>query len=283
MENIGGDIFEVSMSDVRLPARRADAHKGDFGRALIIAGSVGYTGAPTLAARAAVRSGAGLVFLGVPGAIYGIEAVKNDEAMVFPLPEDVPKALGEALGRLEKCDACLIGPGLGLSDWAEALTYAVLENSRVPVIVDADGITAVSRHIDILDKLSCPVILTPHEGEFARLSDGLTRLSRPEAAREFALAHNATVVLKGRGTATAVPDGRVFVNTTGNPGMAKGGSGDVLAGMILALTVQGIPLPEAAVWAVCLHGAAGDMCAEKFGQYAMTPCDMTDCLKFILR
>lgn len=278
---LSDNTFEVTASDVSLPVRRADAHKGDFGRVLIISGSVGFTGAPAFAARAAVRSGAGLVFLGVPESIYTIEAVKNDEAMVFPLPDSLTEALSELLRRLQKCDACLIGPGLGLSTWARELTYAIIENSSVPLIVDADGITAVSRHIDVLDKLSCPLILTPHEGEFTRLSDALTRKSREEAAREFAAEHGVTVVLKGRRTVTAQPDGVCFVNPTGGPGMAKGGSGDVLAGMILAFLGQKIP---GAVWkAVYYHGLAGDRCAESFGEAAMTPTDMTEILKSILR
>ncbi len=281
MKELGEGIFELEAEDAYLPARDVRAHKGDFGRVLIIAGSVGFTGAPALAARAAVRSGAGLVFLGVPEDIYTIEAVKNDEAMVFPLPSSLPEAIGEVTKRLQKCDACLVGPGLGLTSWARELTYAVLESSNVPLIIDADGITAVSRHIDILDKLSCPAVLTPHEGEFARLSDALTRTTREEAAREFAAAHNVTLVLKGHRTVIARPDGLTFISPTGNPGMATGGSGDVLAGMILAFLGQRIPNAE--LKAVYLHGAAGDMCAERYGQYAMTPSDMTDLLKSVLR
>lgn len=274
---------EVHPEDVRLPIRRADAHKGDFGRVLICAGSVGFTGAPAFAARAAVRSGAGLVFLMVPEDIYAIEAVKNDEAMVFPLPEDAAAAAEAAIRRLDGCDALLLGPGLGLSDFAEHLTTELLRNAKVPVILDADGITLISRHIDILDKLSCPVIMTPHEGEFARLSPLLETKSRVEAAALFAVEHHVTLVLKGSGTVTALPDGRVFVNTTGNAGMATGGSGDVLAGMILSLIGQGIPPDKAVPWAVCLHGRAGDIAAERFGQYAMTPSDMIDILKSVMR
>ena len=281
MKELSEGTFEMTASDAVLPERRVDAHKGDFGRVLIIGGSVGFTGAPAFAAKAAVRSGAGLVFLGVPEDIYEIEAVKNDEAMVFPLPGTVPGALKELLPRVEKCDAVLIGPGLGLSRWARELVPGVLEAARAPVIVDADGITAISGHIDLPDKLSCPVVLTPHEGEFARLSDALTRLDRVSAAREYAQRHGVTLVLKGHRTVTATPDGRCVVNTTGNPGMATGGSGDVLAGMITAFIAQNIPDPV--IKAVYLHGLAGDRCAEEFGQYAMTPTDMTERLKFILR
>ena len=275
--------FTVDEEDVRLPLRRRDAHKGDFGKCLILAGSVGYTGAPAFAARAAVRSGAGLVFLGVPRDIYAIEAIKNDEAMVFPLSSDSGETVREVLKRLEQCDAVLIGPGWGLSQWAKELVWTVLENARVPVIVDADGITAVSRHIERLDKLSCPLILTPHDGEFARLSDGLKHKDRLTAARDFATEHGVILVLKGYRTVTAFPDGTAFINTTGNPGMATGGSGDVLAGMILSLVGQKLPLTEAIPWAVNLHGAAGDACAAAMGEYAMTPSDMIESLKSIMR
>lgn len=281
MKQLDRDIYEIGASDAGLPERRRDAHKGTFGRVLIVAGSAGFTGAPVFAARAAVRSGAGLVFLAVPENIWAVEAVKNDEAMVLPLSPSLPEALETLAPHVAKADAVVLGPGLGLSAWARELVYAVLESCRAPLVLDADGITAVSRHIDVLDKLSCPLTLTPHEGEFARLTDALTRKPREEAAREFATAHGVTVVLKGHRTVTAQPDGVCYVNTTGGPGMARGGSGDVLAGMIAAFLGQKIP---GAVWkAVYYHGLAGDRCAESFGEYAMTPSDMIDCLKSVLR
>lgn len=281
MKNIGDNIFELEPEDAALPTRDESAHKGNFGRVLIIAGSVGFTGAPAFAARAAVRSGAGLVFLAVPQEIWAVEAVKNDEAMVLPLSPSLPEALETLAPHVAKADAVVLGPGLGLSAWARELVYAVLESCRAPLVLDADGITAVSRHIDRLDKLSCPAILTPHEGEFARLTDALARKPREEAAREFAEAHGVTVVLKGHRTVTAQPDGVCYVNPTGNPGMAKGGSGDVLAGMIAAFLGQKIP---GAVWkAVYLHGAAGDLCAEAENQLAMTPSDMIGYLRFFMR
>ena len=272
---------EFHLSHISLPARREDAHKGDFGRVVIAAGSVGFTGAPTLAARAAVRCGAGLVFLFVPREIYGIEAVKNDEAMVIPLSESLPEALSRLLPSVASADAVVIGPGLGLSPFARELVYAVLESAACPVVADADAITAIGKRPEILKRRAGPLILTPHEGEFTRLSHGLERLPREEAAREYAVENGVTVVLKGHRTVTALPDGQVTVNTTGNPGMAKGGSGDVLSGMIGALVAQGIP--NAVETAVCLHGAAGDSCAEKYGQYAMTPSDMIDELRTVLK
>lgn len=282
------NVFTVTENDVSLPKRRIDAHKGDFGRVLIIAGSTCFTGAPSFASRAAVRSGAGLVHLGVPEAIYQIEAVKNDEAMVFPLPCDgdgriTTASVKKILSMLEKSTVCLIGPGLGLSRDVFDTVYEVIGSSRVPVLVDADGITAVSRNIDVLDRASCPVILTPHEGEFLRLGGELSRLGRVDAARDFAVKHNAVLVLKGHETVSAFPDGSVYVNTTGNPGMAKGGSGDVLAGMTAALIAQLPDLKKAVTAAVYLHGKAGDVCCEKFGEYAMTPSDVIDAISDVTR
>ena len=270
----------------RLPRRPRQAHKGDFGRLLILAGSEGYTGAPVLAARAALRTGAGLVFLGVPRDIYPIVAVKCDEAMPFPLPEDHRAILDRAAG----CDAVLIGPGLGRRPETEQLVLELLEELEVPVVLDADGINALAGHIDVLDGRRAPTVLTPHEGEFARLTGcSLPIGDRLSAARDFAAAHRCTVVLKGHGTVTAAPDGRVWVNSTGGPGMAKGGSGDVLAGMTAALWGQRLlrrgedDLPRLAAAAVYYHGLAGDLCAGRFGEYAMLPGDMIEALPQVLK
>ena len=270
----------------RLPRRPRQAHKGDFGRLLILAGSEGYTGAPVLAARAALRTGAGLVFLGVPRDIYPIVAVKCDEAMPFPLPEDHRAILDRAAG----CDAVLIGPGLGRRPETEQLVLELLEELEVPVVLDADGINALAGHIDVLDGRRAPTVLTPHEGEFARLTGcSLPIGDRLSAARDCAAAHRCTVVLKGHGTVTAAPDGRVWVNSTGGPGMAKGGSGDVLAGMTAALWGQRLlrrgedDLPRLAAAAVYYHGLAGDLCAGRFGEYAMLPGDMIEALPQVLK
>lgn len=276
----------IPINNIHLPARKPDAHKGNFGRVLIISGSMGYTGAPSFASHAAVRSGAGLVFLGVPEKIYAIEAVKNNEAMAFPLPCDEKgrlsqKAIPEILERLDKCDLCLIGPGLGLSEDTFKIVYSVIEASRVPLIIDADGITAVANSIDSLRRANCPIVLTPHEGEFLRLGGSL-ELGRENAARSFAEKYGVTLVLKGHGTVIAHPDGDAFINETGNPGMAKGGSGDVLAGMMAGLIPQ-LGFKEGISAAVYYHGLAGDRARDKFGEYAMTPSDIIDCLGDVLR
>ena len=264
-------LIQVEQDTFRLPRRRRDAHKGDFGRVFILAGSVGYTGAPIFAANAAVRTGSGLVFLGVPEEIWSVVALKCAEAMPYPLERDLDAILKHISGSA----AVLVGPGLGLG--AGELVRSLVPRIDQPLVLDADGLNALSGHMQLLDARTAPTVLTPHEGEFARLTGcSLPVADRTAAARELAAAHNCTVVLKGYRTVTAAPDGRVWVNTTGNPGMAKGGSGDVLAGMILSLIGQGITASESAAMAVWLHGRAGDLAAQRFGEYSMTPSDLLD-------
>lgn len=259
-----------------LPRRDPEGHKGDFGKVLCLCGSVGYTGAPVFASRAAVRTGSGLVFLGVPEPIWPVAAVKSDEAMPFPLPAaDGRLALaaeGEIRRRLANCDAALIGCGLGRGEETDALTRHLLD-AEIPLVLDADGINALAGHIDVLDKRKGRVtVLTPHAGEFARVGD-LSR-GREASASAFAQAHGVVLVLKGHRTVIAAPDGRLAVNPTGNSGMAKGGSGDVLAGMVVSLLGQGMAPFAAACCAVYLHGLAGDLAAEELTERAMTPSDM---------
>ncbi len=275
VDNAETDCYAVTAGDITLPRRQKITHKGDYGRDLIIAGSVGFSGAPVLAAKAASMTGAGLVSLGVPETIYRIAAVKCDEEMPFPLPCTADGGLSglavyAILEKLNKADACLLGPGLGQSQSVSEIVTAVLKNSRVPLILDADGINAVAGNIDILDEATCPVILTPHDGEFRRLGADLSGGSRLQEARRFAAAHGCILVLKGHRTITALPDGTVYINTTGGPAMAKGGTGDVLAGMITSLIGQKFPLKDAVLAAVFLHGLAGDMCAGQYGDYSVT-------------
>lgn len=268
-----------------LPDRDPWGHKGTFGKILLLCGSRGFTGAAYLAAMGALRTGAGLVFLGVPESIYAIEAVKLNEPVVFPLPDKDGKlseeAIPEIMARLPQMDAVLIGCGLGQSEGALAVVKAVLENAACPVIVDADGINVLSAHRDILRGRQYPTILTPHDGEFARIGGCLTA-DRMESAAALARDLDCIVLLKGH--RTCISDGRTgYRNTTGNPGMAVGGSGDVLAGMIVSLLGQGIAHLEAAACGAWLHGAAGDLCAEELGQYAMLPTDMLNALPRLLK
>ncbi len=280
-------ITSEAFVDALLPRRDRSAHKGDFGRVLIVAGSVGYTGAPVLAANAALRTGAGLIFTGVPEAVYPIVAQKLDEPMVFPLACDGEgrlntRAIPELVQRLENCDACLVGPGLGRSPAILDVVSAVLTHGACPVILDADGINCLEGNIDVLGQAKCPVILTPHDGEFRRLGGDPSPARRYESVRELARTWGVTVLLKGHRTLIVSPD-QLYLNPTGNPGMATGGSGDVLAGILLALLGQGLAPAEAAAAAAWLHGAVGDYCAEVWGEYGMTPNDMIASLPLFLK
>ena len=289
VEGLDCPVCTVEEDDVRLPRRARDAHKGDFGKCAILGGSVGYTGAPVLAARAAVRTGAGLVWVGVPAPIWPVAAAKLDEAMPFPLPAGKEGQLsleaGEAIhNRLAGCMVCLVGPGLGRGNGVAAVVRHLLQETHIPVVLDADGINALEGHIDVLDaRQGLHTVLTPHDGEFARLGGDLSVGDRLGEARRFAMEHGCCLVLKGHRTITAFPDGTAYINTTGNPGMAKGGSGDVLGGMILALLGQGLPARQAVPYAVWLHGAAGDKCAAEMGEYGMTPTDLVAALPGVIR
>ena len=267
-----------------LPDRKEEAHKGNFGRVLLLCGSLGYTGAPALAARGALRTGAGLIYLGVPEKIYAIEAVKLDEPMVFPLPCKAgmlsEEALPEILERLGTMDVCLMGPGGGRSPGVEAVVRAVVRSFRGPLVLDADGINVMAPHKNELCGRAGPLVLTPHPGEFRRL--GGDPEDRQKSAEAIAGELGAVVLLKGH--RTLITDGnRTYCNTTGNPGMATGGSGDVLSGMILSLLGQGLAPLEAAAAGAWLHGAAGDLAARRLGQYAMTPTDLLTDLPQLLK
>ncbi len=276
------EIKELTRTQVLslLPDRPREAHKGDFGRILLLCGSRGYTGAAALAAMGALRSGAGLVFLGVPENIYPIVAGKLLEPVVFPLPDREGRlseaALPEILDRLKNMDAVLMGPGMGQSEDVFRTVKCVLENAACPVVLDADGINVLAGHKNLLRGRKAPVIVTPHDGEFARLHGPVSR-DRLQSAVELARETGTIVLLKGH--RTLITDGTtVYRNTTGNPGMAVGGSGDVLAGILVSLLGQGLAPLEAAACAAWLHGAAGDFCAERIGEYGMLPSDMLEAL-----
>jgi len=291
-----------------LPRRDRNAHKGDFGRAVILGGAVGYSGAPVLAARAAVRSGAGLVSVLVPEPIYSIVAAKLECAMPYPLRSDTSGAFGAknldsiscivsglatgtldrgacktALERMEKADAALVGPGLSREKDAAWVSRKLMEELACPLVLDADGINALSGHIDVLDsRMGRLTVLTPHDREFIRLGVELTE-DREACARSFAVEHGCVLVLKGHRTVTAFPDGECFVNTTGNPGMAQGGSGDALSGLLVSLLAQGFKPKKAVPWAVWLHGRAGDLAAAEKGEYGMTVGDLIEAIPYAMK
>ncbi|MCD8099657.1 MAG: NAD(P)H-hydrate dehydratase [Oscillospiraceae bacterium] len=283
LDGAGIDCFAVTDGEISLPARPRLSHKGSFGRVLIVGGSVGYTGAPCMCAAAAVRAGAGLVSLGVPERIYPMTAVKSDEAMPFPLPCDGAGRLGAdclpQLGeKLKNSDVCVLGPGLGRSAELGELARSLVGSAQCRMVIDADGLFALGSEPDCLRSAALPPVLTPHEGEFARLGGELTG-DRCGDARRFAQKYNCVLVLKGHRTIAAFPDGEVYIITHGNAGMAKGGTGDVLAGVIGAMLGQ-FDLKRAVLTALHLHALAGDMCAEELGQYGMCP---TDIIKMLPR
>lgn len=269
-----------------LPRRDPAGHKGNFGKVLCVCGSVGYTGAPIFASRAAVRTGAGLVFLAVPKSVWPVAAVKSDEAMPFPLPETADGKLSllaeESIRqRASDCDAVLIGCGLG-RDWqTDALVQNLLSIEK-PLVLDADGLNALGQSVELLQKRTAPTVLTPHEGEFLRLGGDLSR-GREAAAAAFSRNYGVYLVLKGHHTLVAAPDGCMAVNGTGNSGMAKGGSGDVLAGMLLSLLGQGCEAYDACCAAVWLHGRAGDLAAADKGERGMTPTDLLEQIPYAMK
>ncbi len=266
-----------------LPVRREDGHKGSFGKLLIVGGAVGYTGAPYLAALAAVRSGCGLVYLGVPERVWPVEAVKCASAMPFPLPDDGARltcgALEPIRERLAACGVLALGPGLGRSAELTALVGALLRETEQPVVLDADGLNALSEDLSALDaRRGRTTVLTPHDGELARLLgvslDSLNQRDRVETARAFAAAHGCVLVRKGHRTLVALPDGAVLENTCGGSALSKGGSGDVLTGLIASLLAQGADAARAAACGVWLHARAGDLLAERMTAYCVTPEDV---------
>ena len=259
------------MVRARLPARPPDSHKGSYGRSLVVAGSVGFTGAAALAALGALRTGAGLVTLCVPQAVYPIIAGLVAEAMPRPVDDDGRQLSASALDAIREAaamaDAVAVGPGLGVSAGVRAVVEGLLRDGR-PLVVDADALNVLAGRAAALADASGPVVITPHPGELARLVDSTPadiQADRLAAARAAASRFRCVVVLKGARTVVAQPDGEAFIVPTGNPGMASGGMGDVLTGMIAAFLGQGLRAPEAAWTAAYLHGLAADLIAEERG------------------
>ena len=278
-EGVSCSLFLAEASDISLPERKVHTHKYSYGRALILAGSTGYSGAPVLAANACEKSGAGLTHLIVPESIYAIAASRCDGAVVTPCPASdsgsfSPESLSVILPLLKKADACVIGPGLGTGDASATIVEAVIRAADCPLILDADALTVCARNRHLLSASHSPVIITPHEGEFTRLGGDLSS-GRLSGALNFASAFpDLILILKGYGTLT-VSGEKVTVNPTGGPAMAKGGSGDVLCGILCALLAQGMSPYAAAYTAVYLHGLAGDLACKETGEYSLTPSDIT--------
>ncbi len=268
------------------PKREKFTHKGNYGKVLLLCGSVGTSGAAVLAARASCRSGSGLVYLGVPKSIYPIAAGRVLEAVVFPLEDKntghfLTENFDSLKDRLAKMDAVLIGPGCGQSDEFKGLVKKILQFCQVPVVLDADAINVFQDNPLELKEHSCPLILTPHDGEFSRIFSGKRE---DRAADAVSLAKQLDAVVLRKGFQCLITDGKViYKNFSGNPGMAKGGSGDVLSGIMVSILGRNRNVLKASAGAVYLHGLAGDLAARYVGMEGMLPSDMIDAIPFCLK
>jgi NAD(P)H-hydrate epimerase len=268
------------------PKRKPDAHKGTYGHLLVVAGSIGKSGAAALAGRAALRSGVGLCTVATAVSQQPIVAGVSMEVMTEALPETAVqsisfKAKDRVLELASQRDAVALGPGLSLDLESQALARALVAELDRPMVVDADALSALAGHLDLLDLAPAPRVLTPHPGEMARMlgtSIALVEADRIETVREFCARHRVYLVLKGARSVLGGPDGRVFINHTGNPGMATGGSGDVLTGMIGAFLARRFD-PLAALQAGCvLHGLAGDLAAADRGEEGLIASDIIEAI-----
>ena len=283
--------IELLMKDyisALIPERKKYSHKGNYGHVLIVAGSRGKTGAALMAAKACLRCGTGLVTIGVPESLANIFQSRVTEEMTLILPDKGDgtlsvRASNKILDFLNKtADLLAIGPGIGVSAETEKLMRTLIKNSETPIVIDADGINSIKGEKEVFSKIKAPLILTPHPGEMARLlqDSGLgikdIEKDRINTATSFAKETGTYLVLKGVPTIIAMPDGRAFINSTGNPGMATAGTGDVLTGMISGFLNQ-TPNPiHACITGVYMHGLAGDMAASEKGQYSLIATDIID-------
>ncbi len=284
------ELLTAEEIGVLVRPRRRVAHKGDFGHLLVLAGARGKSGAALLCGGAALRVGTGLVTLGGPSALNAVFSSVLIEAMTIPLPElpDGSFCLDEnaTAQAMKGKTAIAFGPGVGVSTDTIGLTRWLLSHSEAPLVIDADGLNCVATDVAVLQKARVPVVLTPHPGEMARLlqvSNAEVQAKRLDVARAFAVEHKCFLVLKGANTIIAAPDGRAWINTTGNPGMASGGMGDVLTGIIGGLLAQGYAPEEACQLGVFLHGYAGDRAAEERGEAGILARDLIERLPEGLR
>ena len=277
-----GDSVGVELP--RLPERVAEGHKGHYGLALIVGGSRGMAGAAALAGMAALRGGAGLVRLAIPDACLDTIAAFEPSYMTLPLASDRRgrislDALPQIFEQAERATAVAVGPGLGRSLGLDTIVARLYENLKIPMVLDADGLNGLAARLDRLGRPAGPRVLTPHPGEFERLAGVKPRAEKERIAEAARLAKRLSAVVVLKGHRTVIADGeRTAVNTTGNPGMATGGSGDVLTGLITSLICQNLASFEAARLGVYLHGLAGDIAAESLGQESLTARDLVTTL-----
>jgi hydroxyethylthiazole kinase-like uncharacterized protein yjeF len=278
------DTAELDMG--LLKPRPAQSHKGDYGHLFVLSGSPGKTGAAAMVCSGALRTGTGLVTLGIPASLNPILEAKLTEAMTAPLPDAgsgylVVDALERIHQLLEGKTALALGPGISTESQVQEAIVKLIAEATLPLIIDADAITALASRSEILKQCKGSVVLTPHPGEMSRLM-GITAQEvqddRIGVAKTCAASYNSIVVLKGNRTVITTPEGKVYINATGNPGMASGGTGDVLTGMIGGLLAQGLSSLEAAKWGVFLHGLAGDLAAQAIGEIPLIASDIIDYL-----
>jgi ADP-dependent NAD(P)H-hydrate dehydratase / NAD(P)H-hydrate epimerase len=274
-----------------IPPRPRSSHKGGYGHLLVLAGSPGMTGAAALASMAALRAGAGLVTLGIPESLNPILEEKCTEVMTLTLPETSagtlsPDAIPEILDFCRNIDVAAIGPGLSRNSETGELVRELVRSCPVPLIIDADGLNLIADDLLVLKDAHSELILTPHPGEMCRL-DGCKKeelfADREGTARRFARDNNLILVLKGAGTLIASPEGPLRINLNGNPGMATGGTGDILTGLIAGFMAQGLKGGDAACLGVYVHGAAGDQAAEKVGEISLIASDLLRAIPVVLK
>lgn len=283
----------VNVSDVIaiFPKRQPSASKGDFGHLLVVAGSIGYTGAAYLTAQAAALSGSGLVTLAVGKTIYPILAAKLTEVMVKPFIETRDGSLSlmaekDLINFSQNCNVLAIGPGVSQNKETQGLVRNLVGKIDRPIVLDADGINAFAGETLALKSAKAPLVMTPHPGEMARLIEKTVdevQSDRKGLALKFASEYNTVLVLKGHGTVVASPDGRIYINGTGNAGMATGGTGDVLTGLIASFIGQGLDPFSAAVLGTYYHGLAGDMAAKEKGHLSLLATDLLNKLPDVLK
>ncbi len=276
------DVIDINLVKNSLPKLDDYANKKDRGRLFSLCSSIGMPGACVMSAKAALRTGVGLVDVAVLKDNYSVIASQLIEPVftVLDSNDGVTYSYSQSeviLSSISKATACLIGCGLGVSNDTKKLVYKIIKNCKIPMVIDADGINIVSQNIDILKEAVADIILTPHPGEMARLlgvTPDIIQKDRYNIAHEFSMKYNVVLVLKGAKTLISMPNGKVYINLTCNNGLAKGGSGDILSGMIASFLAQGMEKGKASICAVHLHGLAGDICAKEYSKTYMLPTDI---------
>lgn len=284
-------IIEGSHVAKLIPLRRNESNKSDYGRVFIISGSAGMTGSGCLAASAVLRVGAGLVYLGVPESLAPIYGASLIEPITIPLQDNgagylSKNSIGNVLENMKGKNVVAAGPGLSMREGIAEVVVEILKNAEVPLVLDADALNAVSRDVSVLKYLKAGTVITPHPGEMARLtglSSSDVQSNRIEVSSEFACKWKVVTVLKGARTVVAMPDGTVYINPTGNSGMATGGTGDVLTGIIAGFIAQGASPEDAAVAGVYLHGLTGDVVAQKKGEHGLIASDIVEELPYVMK